>query len=128
MPNLQTGDHAGRQRNPLAEEHTWLVDDDENEDRCKGSGCRRTLRRRLSWNERRELIEPAIGSRWAAAAKPPVTSSLGLDIAASGRATQRATWDLCVASYLLACRQVVDANCNYAPREADPQCQRKLSS
>ena len=102
------------------------IDDDENEDRCKGSGCRRTLRRRLSWNERRELIEPAIGSRWAAAAKPPVTSSLELDVEASGRATQRATWDLCVASYLLACRQVVEANCNYAPREADPQRQRKL--
>ena len=71
---------------------------------------------------------PAIGSRWAAAAKPPVTSSLELDVEASGRATQRATWDLCVASFLLACRQVVEANCNYAPREADPQCQRKLSS
>ena len=48
---------------------------------------RRTLRRRLSWNERRELIEPAIGSRWAAAAKPPVNPSVGLDIEASGHAT-----------------------------------------
>ena len=28
--------------------------------------------------------------------------------------------------FLLACRQVVEANCNYAPREADPQRQRKL--
>ena len=49
----------------------------------------------MRWN-----IELAIGSRWSVAAQPPVTSSLGLDIEASGHATQRATWDLCVASFL----------------------------
>ena len=92
LETTQTGSATRSQRS---------IDDDENEDRCKGSGCRRTLRRRLSWNERRELIEPAIGSRWAAAAKPPVTSSLELDVEASGRATQRATWDLCVASFFV---------------------------
>ena len=104
------------------------MDDDENEDRHKGAGCRRTLKKatELDKGAPRELIEPAIGSRWAAAAKPSVTSSLELNVEASGRATQRATWDQCVESFLLACRQVVEAICNYAPREADPQRQRKL--
>ena len=87
MPNLQSGDRAGRQRSPLAEE-AWTMTRVRTD--AEGAGCRRTLKKATELERKARAYRTgkriAVGGG-CAAAKPPVNPSLGLDIEASGHAT-----------------------------------------
>ena len=96
----------------------------------KSAGCRRTFRRRLSWTERRPQGANWAGNRIVVGGG---RKTAGHFISGAGYRSQwprYATGDLgpMRGKLIAVCRQIVEVTYNYAPREADPQRQRKLSS